>query len=102
MTTIHASKGQKRFIGGTITETASKNIQGDSVVVGFGTYTEPPTSTPGIAPTVIEQGKTTADLVVKLLVDNTTAPIVGAYLWGWITDASEVEPVRLQGPITID
>ena len=99
---IHTSAGATKYVGGTVTETTGKDISGDAIVVGFGTADAPPAQTDGVAPTVDVPGATSASRVVKLLVDSSTPAQTGSWLWAWIADAPEVEPVRLQGPIFTD
>lgn len=100
--TIWVSKGEAEYVGGTITETSGKDITADPIVVALGGYSQPPDKTTATAPTVDEQGATTAQRTVKLLIDNTYPPTTSpVWIWAWITDNPEVEPVRLDGPITI-
>lgn len=100
--TIHVSLGEISYVGGTITETTGKDITAATIVMALGTYSTPPAKTVGRAPDSDQPGATTASRVVKLLIDNSYQPTSGQYVWGWITDAPEIEPVRLDGPITID
>lgn len=101
-TTIHVSLGQVSYVGGTITETSGKDITGATIVMALGSYSTPLAKTVGRAPDSDEPGATTASRVVRLLIDGSYQPAAGQYVWGWITDAPEIEPVRLDGPITID
>lgn len=100
-TTIHVTQGEKRYVGGTITETSGQDISGDTIVMALGSYSTPPNATDGKAPDSDEQGTTIAERVVKLLIDDSYQPATQMYAWGWITDAPEVAPVRLDGPFTI-
>lgn len=99
--TIWVSKGAVEYVGGTITETTGQDITAATIVMALGAYSTPPDKTSGKTPDSDTQGATTADRVVKLLIDNTYTPATGQYVYAWITDSPESEPVRLDGPITI-
>lgn len=99
---IWVSQGEAEYVGGTITETTGKDITADPVVVALGGYSTPPAKTTAVAASVDEQGATVAQRTVKLLIDNTYPPTTApVWLWAWITDNPEIEPIILDGPITI-
>lgn len=101
MTSIHVTAGQKLYVGGTITETAGKDITADTIVMALGGYSTPPARADGKTPDSDEPGASTASRVVKLLIDATYPPAAQQYVWAWIDDIPEIEPVRLAGPFTI-
>jgi hypothetical protein len=100
---VLASAGAVKYVGGTITEVTGKDISGATYVMSLGSATYPgPT---WYAADVSQQGPTTATRIVKLKITSTLPSgivIPGTY-WVWckITDAPEVEPLRLQGPIVV-
>jgi hypothetical protein len=98
---IHVSRGQARYVGGTVREVNGADISAAPIVVALGDYDPPPAKTDGRAPTVDDPGATNAERVVKLLVDSSTAPASNRWLWAWITDTPEAEPIRLDGPINV-
>jgi hypothetical protein len=99
MSTIYVSKGMKRYVGGTITETTGKDITGATFQVALGSdNVTPPTA--WVTPSVNTQGGTTADRVLKLLVDSSTT--VGTYfVWAKVADNPEIEPLLLDGPVVV-
>ena len=98
---LYVGAGQKHYVGGTITETNGADISADPILVALGQYSTPPDKTSATTPSSDTQGATTATRVVKLLIDNTTPAAVNQYIWAWITDNPEIEPLRLDGPINI-
>ena len=115
-TTIFASQGYKRLVGGTVTEKSGKDISGDTLLIALGTSgTVPPTaaSSAWVTPTVNTAGPgiplpnvygilipATAQRIVLLLVDSSTS--AGVYhVWAKVPDSPEIEPVWLAGPITV-
>lgn len=99
MTTIYATAGNKRYVGGTITETSGASIASATFVVALSSSnTVPPTV--WVAPTVSTQGDTTADRVLKFLIDSNTS--AGSYfLWARVTDTPEIEPLVLTSQFTV-
>jgi hypothetical protein len=97
-TTILASAGAEKYVGGTVTELTGKDISAATFQIALGSIAAPPTT--WSVPDVSVAGTTAAQRVVKLLVTNTTPP--GTY-WVWVrvTDNPEIEPLTVQGPITI-
>ena len=99
MTTIHVTKGAKEYVGGTITEKTGANIQAATYSIGLSASSQtPPVSFS--TPAVSEQGATVADRVVKLLVDNATAPGTW-YCWVKVSDIPEVALRMIHGPIKV-
>ena len=99
--TIYVSQGAKRYVGATITEVNGADISGDAVVGALGDYDPPPLKSSATAPTSVAAGATSAQRVVKQLIDNTTALAEDRWYWVWITDNPEIEPIRLDGPINV-
>lgn len=95
MTVIWVSKGEAEYVGGTITEKSGKNISADQIVVGVGTYWTPPAKADAVAADVDQPGATTADRLIKKLIDALVPVGAGRQLWAWITDSPEIEPIRL-------
>lgn len=96
---IYVTKGAKRYVGGTVTETTGKDISGATFTIALGTDAKvPPASIVGIP--VSAAGATSASRVLKMLVDNTVT--VGTYYcWVKVVDSPEIEPIMIQGPITV-
>ena len=101
MSTIYVTLGKKRYVGGTITELYGKDISSAVLTIALGTdATIPPANANFVTPDVNTTGATNASRVIKKLVDSTTAP--GTYfVWANISDSPEIEPIVLQGPITV-
>lgn len=100
MTTIYLSNtvpASKEYVGGTITETTGKNISGATFKIGLSASISIPPAT-YLTPDISVQGTTTADRVVKLLIDNSFAPGTW-YVWVNIADTPEVLPFMIQGPV---
>lgn len=100
---VHASSGAVKYVGGTIREVTGKDISGATFAVSMGSYNDPGST--WWAPDVSEQGASLAERVVKLRVSSSVPSglvIPGTY-WCWvrITDAPEIEPLRVQGPIEV-
>lgn len=100
-TTIFASRGGKRLVGGVVTETTGQDIHADTIVVALGPQTVPPNKADAQAPTVDNPGDTTASRLILLLVDGSTTLADNQWLWAWVSDDPEVEPIRLDGPYNI-
>lgn len=98
-TPIYVSLGKKRYVGGTVTELYGKDISGDTFTIALGSSSTIPPTTGWVAP-VSTVGATSAQRILKLLVDNTTT--LGTY-WVWVNvvDSPEIEPLVVQGPITV-
>lgn len=100
---VLASAGAVKFVGGTVTETSGADISGSTFEMSLGSQTYPGTT--WVAPDVSAAGDSNAERVLKLKVSSALPAgiVVPGTYWCWarITDASEVEPVRLQGPITV-
>jgi hypothetical protein len=95
-TPIWVSKGKKRYVGGTITETTGKDISADVVTVGLvGSSTIPP-DTFG-TPDVDLPGAAVSQRIAKKLIDAST-PLGTYWCWGNIEDNPEIEPFVLSGP----
>lgn len=102
-TTVLASAGAVKYVGGTIRETTGKDISGGTFEVSLGSATDPGAT--WYVPDVSTAGANLAERVVKLKVSaSLPAGLVwpGTY-WAWvrITDAPEIEPLRVQGPIEV-
>lgn len=99
MTTIFASLGKKRYVGGTITELTGKDISGATFTIALSSDGSTPPAV-FVPPDVNQAGSTVASRVVKKLVDSTVTP--GTYfLWCTVNDFPEIEPMVLQGPIVV-
>lgn len=99
MSTIYVSKGMKRYVGGTVTETTGKDISSATFQMALGSDNVTPPSS-WVSPSVNTQGGTTADRVLKFLVDSSTA--VGTYfVWCKVADSPEIEPLLLDGPVVV-
>lgn len=105
---IWVSKGQSHYVGGVITETTGDDISGDQIVVGLGTYYEPPDQADTGAPdddipgtTTTTDGQTLHTRTIKQLIDHDTPLGDGQQLWAWVTDNPEVEPIRLGDPFNV-
>ena len=99
MPSIYVSLGKKRYVGGTITELNGKDISTATFTIALGVDSSIPPTT-FVAPDVSTIGATNASRVLKKLIDSTTAPGT-YYVWANILDSPEIEPVVLQGPITV-
>lgn len=96
---IWVSKGKKRYVGGTVTELTGKDISADVLTIALATSPSIPPDT-FATPDVDEQGATTANRVVKKLIDSSTD--LGTYwCWGNVEDNPEIEPFVLSGPHTV-
>jgi hypothetical protein len=101
--TVLASAGALKYVGGTVTEVTGKDISGATFALSLGSATFPGAT--WYAPDVSEPGGANHIRVVKLKVSSTLPAglgIPGTY-WCWvrITDAPEIEPLRIQGPIVV-
>lgn len=100
---VLASAGAIKFVGGTVTETAGLDISGASFEMSLGSEKYPGAT--WVAPDVSAAGTSNAQRVLKLKVSSTLPAgitVPGTYwCWARITASPEVEPVRLQGPITV-
>jgi hypothetical protein len=100
---VLASAGAVKFVGGTVTETSGLDISTATFEMSLGSATDPGAT--WYSPDVSSAGDSNAERVLKLKVSATLPSgitVPGTYwCWARITDASEVEPVRLQGPITV-
>lgn len=100
---IIATAGAVKYVGGTITETTGKDISADTFVMSLGSDKNPGTT--WVAPDQSVAGATNNIRTLKLLVSASlpTGIVVPGTYWVWakITDTPEVEPIRLQGPITV-
>jgi hypothetical protein len=95
---IYVTSGAARYVGGTVTEVTGKDISADTFTMGLSHISTPPTV--WVAPSVSTAGATLNIRTLKLLVTNTTLP--GTYwVWAKIVDSPEIEPIILQGPITV-
>ncbi len=99
--TIYVTEGAARLVGGTITETTGQDISADPIMIALGPYAPPPNKTDAVTPDVDEPGANDAQRVVKMLIDERAEAAERQYLWAWITDQVEIEPIRLDGPINI-
>lgn len=98
--TIWVSLGKKRYVGGTVSEVNGKDISSATFTIALGTNASTPPSTGFAAPDVSTQGATTADRVLKKLIDNSVA--AGTYaVWANIVDNPEIEPLLLQWPVVV-
>lgn len=98
---IYVSLGNKRYAGGTISETSGKDISGATFGIALSSDpVVPPVYASFGAPDVSVQGATTADRVVKKLVDSGTS--LGTFaVWGRVMDNPEIEPILLDWPIVV-
>lgn len=102
MTTIYLSNTvptSKEYVGGTIVETTGKDISGATYVIGLSTSISTPPAT-YLTPSISTQGATTAERIVKLLIDSSFA-IGTYYVWVNISDNPEVLPFMIQGPVVL-
>lgn len=100
--TINVTAGQARYVGGTVTEQTGKDISNDTIVMALGpSNTTPPARTAGKSPDSDDAQDDKATRVVKLLIGAGYQPASDVYCWAWITDSPEIEPLCLDGPITI-
>lgn len=100
---VLVTAGAVKYVGGTITEVTGKDISGATYVMSLGGKDYPGAT--WVPADVSQQGPTVATRTVKLKVSATLPAgitVPGTY-WVWckITDAPEVEPLRLQGPIIV-
>lgn len=99
MSAIYVTLGKKRYAGGIVTELTGKDISGATFTIGLGFgNVDPPTVF--TTPDVNTIGTSTASRVLKKLIDSSVAPGT-YYVWANIADSPEIEPVVLQGPITV-
>jgi hypothetical protein len=102
-TEIIVSAGAAKYVGGTVTETTGKDISGATFEISLGSVDAPGRT--WLTPDVSVQGSTTAERTIKLLVTATVPSGIDwpgtFYAWVRITDTPEIEPLRVQGPITI-
>lgn len=99
MPSIYVTLGKKRYVGGTITELTGKDISAATFTIALGTDSSiPPVAF--VTPDVSTIGTTNASRVLKKLIDATTAPGT-YYVWANVLDFPEIEPLVLQGPITV-
>ncbi len=100
---IIVTAGAVKYVGGTITETTGKDISADPFVMSLGSDKNP--GTDWVAPDASVAGATNNIRTLKLLVSASLPAgitVPGTYwVWAKVTDAPEVEPMRLQGPITV-
>jgi hypothetical protein len=99
MSSIYVTLGKKRYVGGTITELTGKDISTATFTIALGTDSSIP-PTVFTAPDVSTIGTTNASRVLKKLIDSSTLPGT-YYVWANILDSPEIEPVVLQGPVTV-
>lgn len=100
-TPIFVSLGKKRYVGGTVTEKDGNDISGDTFTVALGTSNTIPPSSGWVVPGVNQAGKGgSSTRLLLFLVDNNVDP--GVYwIWANIVDNPEIEPLVLDGPITV-
>lgn len=96
---IHVTAGEKEYVGGTVTANDGDDISGATFLIGLSTsQSAPPAS--WVAPDVDEQGATTADRLVKLLVEAPQA--AGSYYcWVRVTDVPEDVFLVVDGPFKV-
>lgn len=101
-TKIFVTLGNKRYVGGTITETTGKDISAATfliaTVIGQTDPNTPPlaASFTTVGSDVNVQGATTASRTLKRYIDNAITYPPGTYgCWGRITDNPEIEPLLL-------
>jgi len=99
MSPIFVTLGKKRYVGGTITDVSGKDISAATYTIALSLDPNTPPAT-FANPDVSTQGTTTASRKILKLVDNTVTPGI-YYCWGNILDTPEIEPMVLQGPITV-
>ena len=99
---ILVTLGNKRYVGGTITEVTGKDISGATyliaTVIGQIDRNIPPPAAAftTLGSDVITAGTTNASRVLKRLIDTVGNYPVGTYgCWGRIADNPEVEPILL-------
>lgn len=102
-TVVLATAGAVKHVGGTIREVTGKDISGATYQVSLGSATDPGAT--WYAPDTNLQGASLAERIIKLKVSATLPAglvIPGTY-WAWVrvTDAPEIEPLRVQGPIEV-
>ena len=98
--TIYVTAGAKRYVGGTITETTGKNISGDTIVLALGPKFPAPPKSGATAPDS-DASPTPPQRLVKKMIDSTVTPQDDIYLWAWVSDNPEVEPILLDGPFDV-
>ena len=96
---IYVTLGKKRYVGGTVTELNGKDISTATFTIALGVDPTLPPAT-FVAPDVNVAGTTNASRVLKKLVDSSVTPGT-YYVWANILDSPEIEPVLLQGPVTV-
>ena len=95
MPTIWVSKGEKEYVGATVTEANGEDISAIVFGVGLSTSsTEPPAAASFATPDVSVQGATTASRTLKKLIDDTVS-VGDYYLWAKLPDTPEVPYVLL-------
>ncbi|SFR76212.1 hypothetical protein SAMN05428970_2030 [Agromyces sp. CF514] len=97
--TIYVTAGEKEYVGGTVTAQDGSDITGATFLVGLSqSGSTPPAS--WVAPDVNVQGATTADRLLKLLVD---APQSAGtyYCWARVTDVPEDVFLVVDGPFKV-
>lgn len=100
---ILASAGAVKYVGGTVTEATGKDITAATFVISLGSEFQPGRT--WLTPDSNTVGATTASRVIKLLVSS-AAPaglVIPGIYWAWVrvADSPEIEPLRVQGPITV-
>lgn len=101
-TPIFVSQGKKRYVGGLISavddDGVPVDITGDTFTIALGVSNTTPPTTGWVTPSVsVAVGLKRR---IKLLVTNTTS--LGTYfVWGNVSDSPEIEPLVLQGPVTV-
>ena len=100
MSTIHVTLGNARYVGGTITERLGGDISRSIIKMALGADDVVPPAGGWVAPDTDATGGSISTRTVKMLIAS-PLPVGQYYVWASITDAPEIEPVLLQGPIVV-
>lgn len=95
-TEIFISSGAARYVGGTVTEVNGADISTATYQISLGSFDRPGST--WLTPDISTVGTSVAQRIVKYLVSaSTPAGIQPGTYWVWIkvTDASEIEPIRV-------
>jgi hypothetical protein len=100
---VLVSAGAVKYVGGTVTDVLGNDISTAGFELSLGSASNPGST--WYTPDVSAAGASNSSRVLKLKVSATLPAgitVPGTYwCWARITALPEIEPVRLQGPITV-